>query len=82
MVYSADNCKTYNLLHSAAILGNINLCKLLITKGTCVNKVDNRDKTPIFVAAKRGHADVCNLLESHGADIFSYGKRNLVTFRY
>ena len=75
MVDGADDCKTYIPLHSAAIHGNINLCVLLIMKGACVNKADDTGKTPLFVAAEAGHADVCNLLEHHGAKISCMEKK-------
>ena len=75
MVDDADDCKKYTPLHSAIIHGNISLCELLIKKGACVNKVDDTDKTPLCVAAEAGHADFCNLLEHHGADISCMEKK-------
>ena len=69
IIDSADDNKTCTPLHSASIHGNIDLCKLLIMKGACVNKVDDRGETPLLVAAKAGHADICILLEGRDADI-------------
>uniref|UniRef100_A0A493TVE9 Uncharacterized protein n=1 Tax=Anas platyrhynchos platyrhynchos TaxID=8840 RepID=A0A493TVE9_ANAPP len=58
-------------LHYAAIKGNTEIVKLLLTSGRNKN-IDDRNiwrKTALHIAAEYGHGDLINLLLSYGAAI-------------
>ena len=57
-------------LVTAAMYGDICMCRLLINHGANVNKTDGfivGDNTALYHAAGKGHGDVCRLLLNHGA---------------
>lgn len=54
-------------LHRAARIGDLNLVNVLTNKGCDVNSFDVDGYTPLMLAAKGGHADICELLISKGA---------------
>lgn len=56
-----------SLLHTAALFGYEQICKLLIEHGAEVNAVDAELETPLMWAAKWGHPEICRLLLENGA---------------
>lgn len=58
---------THYPLHRAALNGDIDMVRLLITSGYDVNDVDIKGNTPLMLAAKRGHGVISEVLISHGA---------------
>jgi len=55
-------------LHRAAMKGNIQACKFLLSKGAVVNPVDMNCITPLRHAVFRGELEVVELLLGHGAN--------------
>lgn len=56
-------------LHDAAKQGDINKVKrLILEENRDVNFQDDNKNTPLYCAAKEGHADVVKFLLTHGAD--------------
>uniref|UniRef100_A0A8C3PQM8 Ankyrin repeat protein n=1 Tax=Calidris pygmaea TaxID=425635 RepID=A0A8C3PQM8_9CHAR len=56
-------------MHYAAIKGNAEIVKILLTSGNNKN-IDDRNvwrKTALHIAAEHGHSDLINLLLSYGA---------------
>uniref|UniRef100_A0A8B9EL98 Uncharacterized protein n=1 Tax=Anser cygnoides TaxID=8845 RepID=A0A8B9EL98_ANSCY len=67
-VKDMDGCTP---MHYAAIKGNTEIVKLLLTSGKNKN-IDDRNiwrKTALHIAAEYGHSDLINLLLSYGAAI-------------
>lgn len=54
-------------LHCAAKRGDLELVRLLISRGCDVNATDNDGHTSLMLAAKGGHSSVCKFLISSGA---------------
>jgi hypothetical protein len=46
---------------------------MLLGHGAQVNQADNDGITPLYIACQEGHASVCEMLLSHGADINKHG---------
>uniref|UniRef100_A0A1I7XLP9 ANK_REP_REGION domain-containing protein n=1 Tax=Heterorhabditis bacteriophora TaxID=37862 RepID=A0A1I7XLP9_HETBA len=67
-----DN-RGYTALHLAAMVGNENICKLLVKQGwnltTQNQERDKFDNTPLHLAAGRGHTDVVRFLVTAGANM-------------
>jgi ankyrin repeat protein/beta-lactamase regulating signal transducer with metallopeptidase domain len=65
-------------LHKAALDGDINKVRSLISKGADVNEKDEegRGRTALHCACEKGHAEVARLLISKGAHIHAIGWRN------
>ncbi|SVC81365.1 uncharacterized protein METZ01_LOCUS334219, partial [marine metagenome] len=57
------------LLHKAAILGNIETVKQHLADGADVNAMDKGDQTPLHRAAIYGHKEIAELLIANGADV-------------
>ena len=49
-------------LHTAAINGNLHLCRLLVENNPVKNPADNFGTTPLHWAASLGHLEICNLI--------------------
>ena len=64
---SATNPSRVNALHAAVARENYHLCKILIEKGSDVNKVQALNVTPLHSAAKRGNIELVKLLMTNGA---------------
>ena len=61
--------KPAGTLHEAARDGDIEQVKRLIAQGTNINVLDNRNCTPIYYAALRGHKDIVEIFLANGADV-------------
>ena len=57
------------MLHTAAQIGNREICELLIHHGADVNKQDARKQTSLWVAAEQGHTNICEVLIQNGASV-------------
>jgi hypothetical protein len=55
-------------LLTAAYIGHLNICRLLIDKGADIEAKDFYDSTPLHNAASQGHIEIVRLLCNHGAD--------------
>ena len=55
-------------LHWSSFKGEFSKFFDLISKGADVNLPDEHGFTPLFVAARRGHSDIVQLLLESGAD--------------
>jgi len=54
----------------AVITNNLELAKFLLSKGANVNFVQAKYlATPLHIAARRGHSEMCSLLLEKGADV-------------
>ncbi len=56
-------------LHEAVETGDIDQVKQAIAEGADVNQADFTFGTPLFLAAKKGHAAIAVLLIEKGADV-------------
>ena len=56
-------------LHEAVETGNIDQVKQAIAEGADVNQEDSASRSPLFLAASKGHAAVAVLLIEKGADV-------------
>jgi len=62
-------------LHKAAMEGDIEKVRSLITEGADVNARDKKRETPLYLAIQSGHTDVAQLLIDKGADVDAKGGR-------
>ena len=62
-------------LHQAAVNGDIETAKQLISKGANVNQ-KAVGGTPLHMAAERGHKDIVELLIQNGAEVNAKGTQN------
>lgn len=60
-------------LHIAALLGDVEICKILIAHNADVNATEANGFSPLAMAAAADHADVVLSLLSNGADIDAQG---------
>ena len=58
------------LLKMAILAGVKTAIVLHIRKGGDVNAIDNKGRTPLMLAASRGHIEICRMLLEAGADRF------------
>lgn len=56
-------------LHKAAEAGDLQVIKALLKKGAPINERDKDGRTPMCVAARAGHKDVCGVLAKSGANL-------------
>ena len=56
-------------IHVAAGLGQLDILKVLATKGGNLGLVDNRGDSAIYWAARQGHTDVIQHLVSQGVHV-------------
>ncbi|KAM7279966.1 hypothetical protein ACFE04_007100 [Oxalis oulophora] len=61
------NAEGFYALHYAACHGDLDAIKLLTSNGYDVNLLDGDSYTPLMLAAREGHMNLCQLLISHGA---------------
>ena len=82
--YLIENCKLpinekdifgQNPIYYAAREGHLNLCELLVEKGTDVNLEDKYGQTCIFYAIREGHEDIVEFLIKHGANVNKNDKK-------
>ncbi|KAJ1345841.1 NAD(P)H-quinone oxidoreductase subunit 5, chloroplastic [Parelaphostrongylus tenuis] len=59
----------FTALHLAAMVGNENICKVLVRQGWNPSERDKLDNTPLHLAAGRGHTDVVRFLVTAGANM-------------
>ncbi|XP_067660925.1 ankyrin repeat domain-containing protein 50-like [Haliotis asinina] len=65
-----------NILHCACRGGGAEVLKYILSKDMVdINSLGHRKRTPVIVAAERGHEEVVELLVKHGADL-SLSKRS------
>ncbi|KAK7841278.1 uncharacterized protein LOC112016649 [Quercus suber] len=62
------NAGGFYALHCAARRGDLDVARLLTSRGYDVNVPDGDGYTPLMLAAKEGHGSMCELLISHGAN--------------
>ena len=67
-VNQADKNK-WTALHWSSFKGEYSKCFDLISRGADVNLPDEHGFSPLFVAARRGHLDIIQLLLESGADV-------------
>ncbi|WP_265040176.1 ankyrin repeat domain-containing protein [Wolbachia endosymbiont (group A) of Trypoxylon clavicerum] len=56
-------------LHLAAIVGRVDIAKILLKHNADVNTKNNEEKTALHYAAKYNHQELVELLLAHGASI-------------
>ncbi|XP_055309018.1 phosphatidylinositol 4-phosphate 5-kinase type-1 alpha-like, partial [Sitodiplosis mosellana] len=56
-------------LHNAAKDGDLDVVKMLITKGAKIDTIDSLMQTPLHYAAAKGHTNVVDLLIKKGANL-------------
>ncbi|MHC4538179.1 MAG: ankyrin repeat domain-containing protein [Planctomycetota bacterium] len=56
-------------LHQAAVKGEIERVKVLVSEGADVNVRNDEGLTPLHCAAREGHKEIVELLLAHGADV-------------
>ena len=71
-----------NPIYYAARDGHLNLCELLVEKGTDVNLEDKYGQTCIFYAIREGHYDVVEFLIRHGANVNKNDKKKQTPVSY
>ncbi|MFP3020486.1 MAG: ankyrin repeat domain-containing protein, partial [Wolbachia sp.] len=72
-----------NLLHLAAMIGEVNAVRYLIGKGVDVNVRNALHHTPLHLAAGIGHAEVVKILIREGkAEIDVFDARNQTPMHY
>jgi len=69
-------------LHRAAVDGEIEQVKSLISKGADVNAKNGDGWTPLQYAASRGHKEIVELLLAHDADVNIGGEGNMTAAEY
>ena len=62
------------ILHHKAKSGNFKIVKSLFSKGAEMDARDLIEYTPLIVASRYNHTDMCKDLINHGADISAVGK--------
>ena len=63
--------KRLSALFKAAVLAGVQIAvKLHIRRGDNVNAIDDKGQSPLILAVKKGHIDVCRILLEAGADPF------------
>jgi Ankyrin repeats (3 copies) len=67
LVYSYDSLLMTGL-HWAALRNYLIIVKILINYNAIIDSIDSNHRTPLFIAAKAGHLDVCKILLIHKAD--------------
>ncbi|WP_264337014.1 MULTISPECIES: ankyrin repeat domain-containing protein [unclassified Wolbachia] len=60
---NAKNKDGWTPLHYAAYKDNLDVCKLLVKRGTSIEARDNGDRTPLDVAGDEGHNNIVEYLE-------------------
>ncbi len=76
-----NKSESFKLLHQAAIDGDIEQVKSLISKGADVNEPDPNGLTPLHLAARNGHKTIVDLLIARGADVNAKPKGRVVNWR-
>lgn len=56
------------LLKMAVLAGDQAAVRLYIRRGDDINSTDDKGRTPLILAASRGHVEICRLLLEAGAD--------------
>ena len=71
-----------NPIYYAARDGHLNLCQLLVEKGSDVNLEDKYGQTCIFYAIREGHYDIVEFLIKHGANVNKIDKKKQTPVSY
>ena len=53
-------------LHVASRVGDVDVVKLLVSRGASLNAITSDHYTPLHIAAKEGHDDIARLMLDHG----------------
>ena len=67
----------WTALHYAASVGSLDIVKLLLDHSAYIDAESPNKTTPLMMAARSDHADVCRLLIDEGADPTLVNERNL-----
>lgn len=70
------NSENKNLMHYAAIGGNVEIIKILIAKGIKVDSEDKYGYTPVMCAAEYGKLEALKVLVENGANIKAVSNKN------
>ena len=71
---SADTATTAADIHEAAKKGSLEKVKAFLANGEKIDAKDKHGLTPLYLAACKGHKDVCEYLISQGADVNAGGE--------
>jgi uncharacterized protein len=67
----------WTALHYAASAGSVDIVKLLLEHAAYIDAESPNKTTPLMMAARSNHADVCHLLIDEGADPTPVNERDL-----
>ncbi len=67
----------WTALHYAAAIGSVDIVKLLLEHSAYIDAESPNKTTPLMMAARGDHADVCGLLIDEGADPTLINERDL-----
>ena len=56
-------------LHTAALMGQVEVSRILLQREVDQNALDCRGRTPLHLASERGNIDIVRLLLEHGVDV-------------
>jgi len=60
-------------LHWSSAIGNVEICRLVISKGIEINAMDSDGSTSLHYAARFGHLEIAKQLIEHGANLDARG---------
>nr|XP_015913874.2 uncharacterized protein LOC107444287 [Parasteatoda tepidariorum] len=72
---------TKELFHSV-ICNNISKVISLVDEGACINAKDSTDSTVLHYAARRGHAEITQILVKNNANPNIFGEKNATPLHY
>lgn len=58
----------YNAMHSAVLLGKVEVVKLLLAHKQLLDSKTKEGMTPLYIAANLGHVEICEILLKAGAN--------------
>lgn len=69
LISDIDGSTDPTLLHEAALSGNCDIVRFLLSKGMSVKCGDICERTPLHMAAQAGHYEAARILIENGADV-------------